>query len=720
MPDKEKSNAILFVYDDESRAATLYRILEKEFGTIQIRQTFVSSLQYLMVQEPDMVLIDGNLEAGRGLELCNTVRTDSQFGSVPIFLFDNDDDGASREIAAFDAGVDDFVRYPYVSQVIVARIRRLLKQDLKDALGASLSVQVSSQELPGILQYLEAEFKTGHLTVEWEDQAAIMCLSKGILTHAHSSDMEGPDVVTEALCWPSTKVTFVEEELDRSEMKFEMPLAGILMNSSVEVDEYFEIQRQLPDDMAMFSKGDTPLDPDAPDDQQSIYYAALQDYSVDELVKGITQSERKATMWLNQLIDRGMLAVHPPAFDDFRDGCFDFYSRKSVAERLPGIRQKLAEVELPLNEDLATTGVGPADWMSPNPRIAIFGDNDQHLKLLRSAIEVLYKNIFHKRMPVKRLNKRTELCRFDFGPKNSFEFVILPGFAKNDLDSDFHEAMEDVFGVVHLSSGQDRETCRIARRLHKRIHRRFGGFYLHVVSRVRGQEGGFMFKINCGHCGFKLAVDMDEAGYSGECPVCSKPISIPESIDNLYRMLYLPTDMPVVTIEPSPMQIRDLILLMFDSILGYCTADDRAQEHLETEVRGRIGNHAEKTQIEIAETQFININEVLQQDTQKLKLDDIVEEPPPILTQSQDSYEPLPQEDDDAGAFAPIPQRAAPEDEEDDDHAPEPGEIEDLLGLLNSSSAPQEMTLVSTDVPRDEDEDEDLDALLGLTPDDDQ
>ena len=721
MPEKEKSDAILFIYDDESRVAALHQTLDKEFGNVQTRSTFVSALQYLMVREPDLVVIDGHIEGGRGLELCNTVRTDDQFGAVPIFMIDNDDDKASREIAAFDAGVDDFVKYPFVSEVVVARIRRLVKQDLKDALGASLSVQVSSQELPGILQYLEAEFKTGHLTVEWEDQAAVLCLKGGVLTHAHCSGLEGVDVVTEALCWPSTKVTFVEEELAREELTFETPLAGILMNSSVAVDEYFEVQSQLPDNMAIFHKGDTALAPDALNDQQSIYYAALQDYSVEELLKGITQSERQATMWLHQLIELGCLTVSPSSFETFRENCFEFYGRKNLESRLVAIRREVAAVEVPLREELGAIGVGPADWLSPVPRIAIFGDSDQHLKLLRNSIDILYKNMFHKRMPTKRLDRKVELIRFDFGHKQAFEFVIFPGFAKNDIGTEFNEAMEDVFGVIHLSSAQDRETCRIASRIQKRVHRKFNGFYLHVVSRVRGQEGGFMFKINCNHCGFKLAVDMDEAGYTGECPVCSKPLAIPESIDNLYRMLNLPTDMPVVTIEPSPAQIRDLILLVFDSIMNFCAQQEVGKtDHLETEVRGRIGKHGEKTQIEIAETQFININEVLQNDTQKLKLDDIIEKEPATLPLgmhvSDDSMPEL--EADDAASFAPIPQRAAPEDEEDDDHAPEREEIEDLLGLLNSSDR-KEMTLVSTDIPQEEDEDEDLDALLGLTSEED-
>jgi hypothetical protein len=74
--------------------------------------------------------------------------------------------------------------------------------------------------------------------------------------------------------------------------------------------------------------------------------------------------------------------------------------------------------------------------------------------------------------------------------------------------------------------------------------------------------------MDCGKCGYKLAVDIDGVGDTGICPICNAEIVMPDCLDNLARVLQLPRDVPVVQARPDdPRHARDLFLLVLDTII---------------------------------------------------------------------------------------------------------------------------------------------------------
>lgn len=102
---------ILVIEDDES-----------------IRRELVSLLQangYEAVAEApcDLALLDINLPDENGFELCRRLR---QHSDVPV-IFLTARDSAEDEILGFGMGADDYIRKPYHSSVLLARIARLLK-----------------------------------------------------------------------------------------------------------------------------------------------------------------------------------------------------------------------------------------------------------------------------------------------------------------------------------------------------------------------------------------------------------------------------------------------------------------------------------------------------------------------------------------------------------------------------------------------------------------
>lgn len=111
---------ILVVEDDES--------IQRELITL------LKANGYEPVTEPpcDLALLDINLPGESGFEICRKLRMNS---NVPI-IFLTARDSSEDELLGFGVGADDYIRKPYHSSVLLARIARLLKRKGNTVLNA--------------------------------------------------------------------------------------------------------------------------------------------------------------------------------------------------------------------------------------------------------------------------------------------------------------------------------------------------------------------------------------------------------------------------------------------------------------------------------------------------------------------------------------------------------------------------------------------------------
>ncbi len=81
---------------------------------------------YMPVDEPPcrLALLDINMPGENGYEVCRRLRESSD---VPV-IFLTARDRAEDEILAFGVGADDYIKKPYNSSVLLARIGRLIKR----------------------------------------------------------------------------------------------------------------------------------------------------------------------------------------------------------------------------------------------------------------------------------------------------------------------------------------------------------------------------------------------------------------------------------------------------------------------------------------------------------------------------------------------------------------------------------------------------------------
>ena len=88
--------------------------------------TLLHANGYLTTDEPpcDLALIDINLPGENGFEICRKLRLQSDMPIIFLTARNTSED----ELLGFGVGADDFIRKPYHSSVLLARIARLLQR----------------------------------------------------------------------------------------------------------------------------------------------------------------------------------------------------------------------------------------------------------------------------------------------------------------------------------------------------------------------------------------------------------------------------------------------------------------------------------------------------------------------------------------------------------------------------------------------------------------
>ena len=107
-------------------------------------KTLLCANGYITVdtQPCDLILMDVNLPGESGFTRCRKLRQSSDTPVIFLTARDTPED----ELLAFGVGGDDFIRKPYNSAVLLARIAKMLKNTGNDA----LTVRGLTLDLPGM------------------------------------------------------------------------------------------------------------------------------------------------------------------------------------------------------------------------------------------------------------------------------------------------------------------------------------------------------------------------------------------------------------------------------------------------------------------------------------------------------------------------------------------------------------------------------------------
>lgn len=117
---------VLVVVDRAADLGLVERLLAPDGYTILTVRHAPEAFAIVARERPDVVLIDGDLAAGRSLGLCRNLKADPATRLIPVVLVAGAADADDR-VEAIEAGADDLLTKPLEPLTLKARVRSLMR-----------------------------------------------------------------------------------------------------------------------------------------------------------------------------------------------------------------------------------------------------------------------------------------------------------------------------------------------------------------------------------------------------------------------------------------------------------------------------------------------------------------------------------------------------------------------------------------------------------------
>ncbi|WP_193198407.1 hybrid sensor histidine kinase/response regulator [Nostoc sp. MG11] len=120
-----KIDRILAVDDTRDNLILVQTILESEGYEIDLVSDGMKALQQVEKSPPDLILLDVMMPGMDGYEVTRRIRNNPALAYIPILLITAFHE--SSVVEGLDAGADDFIRKPFDTDELLARVRSLLR-----------------------------------------------------------------------------------------------------------------------------------------------------------------------------------------------------------------------------------------------------------------------------------------------------------------------------------------------------------------------------------------------------------------------------------------------------------------------------------------------------------------------------------------------------------------------------------------------------------------
>ena len=117
---------VLVVDDDASNLKMAMRILGAEGMRASCVKSGEEAVVFLLSNKPDLILLDIHMPGMNGFQTAAAIRGLKEAADIPIVFLTADEDEAT-EIRALEAGAMDFIKKPFVPEVLLLRVRHTLE-----------------------------------------------------------------------------------------------------------------------------------------------------------------------------------------------------------------------------------------------------------------------------------------------------------------------------------------------------------------------------------------------------------------------------------------------------------------------------------------------------------------------------------------------------------------------------------------------------------------
>lgn len=116
---------ILVVDDDTSNLKMANRILSQEKMRVSCLKSGEDAIKFLQENRPDLILLDIHMPGMDGFETIAAIRENKATADIPVIFLTADDD-TGTETKGLKAGAMDFIKKPFVPEVLLLRVRHTI------------------------------------------------------------------------------------------------------------------------------------------------------------------------------------------------------------------------------------------------------------------------------------------------------------------------------------------------------------------------------------------------------------------------------------------------------------------------------------------------------------------------------------------------------------------------------------------------------------------
>lgn len=119
------NDTVLVVDDDKMNLLMAKRMLENKYTVVCV-SSGDEALQFVQKTVPDLILLDLHMPGMNGLEIFDEIKKMETAKDVPV-IFLTADCERETELSIFMAGATDYVQKPFIAEVVIQRIGRILE-----------------------------------------------------------------------------------------------------------------------------------------------------------------------------------------------------------------------------------------------------------------------------------------------------------------------------------------------------------------------------------------------------------------------------------------------------------------------------------------------------------------------------------------------------------------------------------------------------------------
>jgi CheY-like chemotaxis protein len=186
----DRGTVLLVDPDVEETTVLELALIEKRYD-VNVARSADEAMRYLEGGDVDIVVSEMALPGTTGLDLLTKTR-DRPGDQIPFIFFSEETD--SEKVAeALDSGAIDYLFKPLASQVVVAKIRRLLEQSQGAHRARGVSGSLQEMSLPDLVQILHQGRKSGLLMLDSEGHEGRIFFKEGSIVDASWRSKRGEE-----------------------------------------------------------------------------------------------------------------------------------------------------------------------------------------------------------------------------------------------------------------------------------------------------------------------------------------------------------------------------------------------------------------------------------------------------------------------------------------------------------------------------------------------